>query len=585
MEETANTFFEMEPQDTIRLPRASCPEDVGIPGDAVRAFVESLEANNFRYHSLYILRGGKVAAECHRYPFSPDIPHILYSISKSVTSCAVGLAIEEGYLTLDTSIAEVFPEYVPENDAEAFSEIKVRHLLNMTSGKFPSYIANKTKGEWIRQFAGSKWYAKPGEQFKYVNENPFMLCAMLRKLTGMTVTEYLTPRLWEPLGVRTPYWETDETGTESGGWGLFLTPESFAKFTLMIHQRGVFNGKQIVPRAYIEEATSFQTQTTDVGPYARPGYGYCFWVKNENEFLSCGVFGQIGYSILDKDLCVVVTSGDGHTEHVYAAVDALNAAVQTPTLPAADNTALQAFLSSRAIDELPEVTLRSPLEETIQDKILWFSKAMSANLIGFPPSVLPIVAIYMTKDRAGNMDRFQFRFCGSYAFFQWREGDETCCVRLGMDGRYRISRITLAGTRYTIFAAGFWTDENTLEVRIRPIESIGIRYLTFTFRGKKVEMSTRSEPSLDEILEDVRFTVDEMFHTRAGKNIGGRLFDSLSRIAEPTMRGEVLEKGAYKKKKKEQEPETDEAELEKEMEEIEEIELPADATPEDAESE
>ena len=160
MAEITMKRFEPEVHDTIRLPRAACPEEVGVPSDAVRAFVESLEENNFRYHSLFILRAGKVAAECHRYPFSADMPHIMYSISKSVTACAVGLGIEEGDLTLDKSIAEVFPEYVPENDAEAFGEIKVRNLLNMTSGKFPSYMANKTKGEWIRQFANSKWYAK-----------------------------------------------------------------------------------------------------------------------------------------------------------------------------------------------------------------------------------------------------------------------------------------------------------------------------------------------------------------------------------------------------------------------------------------
>ena len=572
MAEITMTRFEHEQQDSIRIPRASCPEEVGIPSEAVKQFVLSLEEAGFRYHSIYIMRAGKVAAECHRYPFSADMPHILYSISKSVTSCAVGLAIEEGYLTLDTSVADVFPEYVPMNDAEAFAEIKVRNLLNMTSGKFPSYMANKTKSDWIRQFADAKWYAKPGEQFKYINENPYMLCAMLRRVTGMTVTEYLTPRLWEPLGVKTPYWETDPTGTESGGWGLFLTPESFAKFTLMIHQHGQFGGRQIIPRAYLDEATTAQIPTGEDGDHARGGYGYCFWVKNENEFLGCGVFGQIGYSIKDKDLAIVTVSGDGHTQHVYSAIDALASQVDAPSLPLTDPTELNAFLTSRAIDVLPEVTLRSALEESIQDKILWFSKTLPANLVGFPPSVLPVVAVYMTKDRAGNMDRFQFRFCGDYALFQWREGDETCCVRLGMDGRYRISRITLAGTGYTIYGAAFWKDEDTLEVWLRPVESIGIRYLTFSFHGKKVTLSTRSEPSLAEVLEDVRFTVDETFHTRLGKNIGGKLFDSLTRVVEPTLHGEILEKGAYQKKKAEEETQ---AEVEKEMEEIE---LPDDET-------
>ena len=185
--------------------------------------------------------------------------------------------------------------------------------------------------------------------------------------------------------------------------------------------------------------------------------------------------------------------------------------------------------------------MRSSLESQIGNKVLWFSKAIPANLLGFPPSVLPVPAVYMTKDRAGNMDRFRFRFFENYALFQWREGDETCCVRLGMDGKYRISRVTLAGTRYMIYGAAFWLDESTLQVWVRPIESIGIRYLTFRFNGRKVKVSTASEPGLDAVLGDLRFTVDDMFRTKVGKNIGGKLFDSIQKIAEPTMHGEVLD--------------------------------------------
>ncbi len=533
-------------QDTILLPRAACPEEVGIPSDAVREMIRAIDETGFRYHSVMILRGGKVAAECHRYPFSARTPHILYSISKSVTSVAVGLAIQEGIMTLDTTIAEVFPEYVPQENAEKFSRITVRHLLSMTAGIFPSYFANKTKGEWIRQYAASKWYADPGEEFKYINENPYMLCSMIRRLTGQTVTEFLQPRLWDPLGIRTPYWETDETGTESGGWGLFLTPEGFAKFMLMIHQGGVFNGKRILDEAYVREATSEQISTRREPP-EKTGYGYCFWLLNDIEYQANGVFGQIGYARKDMDIAVVFTAGDMHSELVTEPVRALCEKITETSLPAPeDPDALRRELDALVLDKLPEATLRSSLEAEIGDKVLWFSKTLPANLLGFPPTVLPLMAVYMTKDRAGNMDRFQFRFFDDYALFQWREGDEVCCVRLGMDGKYRASRVTLAGTRYTIYGAAFWEDEQTLQVYIRPVESVGIRYLTFRFRGKKVEVSTRSDPALGEVLEDLRFTVDEMLHTRAGRSIGGKLFDTITKIVEPTMHGEVLDRAEPK---------------------------------------
>lgn len=539
MAEAALTRSEAIVYDTVKLPRAACPEEVGVPSSAVRELIESLEDADYNYHSIMIMRGGKVAAECHRFPFSVNTPHIVYSISKSVTSCAVGIAVEEGYLTLDTTIAEVFPEFVPEKDAEKFGKIRVRHLLTMTSGKMPSYFADKTKGEWIRQYAESKWYAEPGEEFRYINENIYMLCAMIRRLTGQTVSEYLTPRLWEPLGIETPYWETDENGTESGGWGLFLTPESFAKFALMLQQGGVFGGKQIVPKMYLEKASLPQVAT---GESSRTGYGYCFWTFNEFEYMGVGVYGQVAYMRKDMDLCVIALSGiTGSNDPLYDGIHALADRIRNfdGTEKAED---LTDFLGNRPLDVLPQEIQRSPLEQTIHNKVIRFAKPIAANLIGFPPSVLPLVAVYMTKDRAGNMDRFQFDFHENYALFQWREGDEVCCIRLGLDGKYRISRVTLAGTRYTIYGAADWEDEETLHLYIRPVECLCIRHLLLKFSGKKVELTSRTEPSLENIMSDVRFTVDQMFHTRPGREFGGMLFDSIRKIAEPTMHGDLLDK-------------------------------------------
>ena len=528
--------------DTIRLPRAASPEAVGVPSAAIRAFVETLEAAHFSYHSFLVMKGGKVAAECYRFPFANDTPHILYSVSKSVTSCAVGIAIEEGYFDLDTAVADVFPEFVPEKDYERFTRITVRHLLSMTAGKQTSVLTDKTRGEWIRRYAECGWYAEPGRKFNYINENIFMLCAIIHRMTGQSVSEFLTPRMWEPLGIRTPYWETDENGTESGGWGLFLTPESFAKFALMLSQKGMFGGRQIVPRAYLEQATLPQAETDDKSPTGRPYYGYCFWLYDENEYLCVGMYGQTAYIRKDSDLCVVVQSGvAASAEPMYDAIRALADRVLHPTGSEVPED-LTEFLGSRPMDVLPQATLRSPLEETLQNKVIRFRKPVVTNLLGFPPSVLPAPAVYMTKDRAGNTDRFQFDFRADHAVFQWREGDEVCCVRLGLDGAYRRSRVTLAGTRYTICGAANWQDENTLQIWLRPLESFCIRYLTLHFDGKKVTVSADSDPRLAEILADVGFMIRQMFRTKKGKELGIKAFDSLNTVAQPTLHGVLLNK-------------------------------------------
>ncbi|MBQ7054781.1 MAG: hypothetical protein IJN97_06125, partial [Oscillospiraceae bacterium] len=158
------------------------------------------------------------------------------------------------------------------------------------------------------------------------------------------------------------------------------------------------------------------------------------------------------------------------------------------------------------------------------------------------PSVLNTASVYMTKDRAGGMNRFSFRFFDDFALFQWTEGDEICCVRLGLDGAYRASKVTLAGTSYTIYGAAAWTDPNTLEVWIRPVESIGKKSFTFSFKGKRVTLSTYSEPEIDAMITD---TVDSFFakiKSDKGKNVANKLYRYMRDFAQPVMHGELIEK-------------------------------------------
>lgn len=532
--------------DTIKLPRVSSPEEVGIPSSAVTNFIEKVEKTGYRYHSLMILRHGKVAAEVHRYPFSPDTPHILYSISKSVTSCAVGFAVEEGFLSLDTKVCDVFPEECRKDteNEEKISSLTVEHLLTMTSGKAPSFLANKTKGSWVKQFVDAKWYAAPGEKFRYVNENCYMLCAMLQKRTGMSVIDFLTPRLFEPLGIKPPYWETDEWGVESGGWGLFLTPESFAKFILTYHQRGVFDGKQVVPRHWVESSTRTHAETGETGPVGSPGYGYCFWINTDNIYRAAGVFGQIGVSLQKEDLCLVATGGQVHYEEVLSMFYDFSECVTDEKLipDEAETEKMKAYLSTRVVDKIPVSVAEANVQDTLNDKVIVLDKPLVANIAGMPPSVLNMASVYMTKNRAGNMNRFHFRFYDDYALFQWTEGDEICCMRLGLDGDYRASKITLAGTSYTVYGVAAWTAYDTLEVWIRPIESIGKRVLTFKFKGKRVTLSTYSEPPIDAMITDTVDSALNKIKNEKGRKLADKAYVFLRDFAQPVMHGTLVSK-------------------------------------------
>lgn len=527
--------------DTKLLPRAVSPEEVGIKSEAVEKFADVLNSSGVRYHSFMIIRDGKVAAECYRYPFNAKTPHIMYSVSKSVTSCAVGFAIDEGWFTLDTTLAEVFPEKVPKKDAERFKKITVRHLLTMTAGKFPSYMLNKTKGDWIDQYVGAKWYAEPGEEFKYINENIFMLCAIIKRTTGVSVSEFLTPRLWEPLGIKTPYWETDRNGIESGGWGLFLTLEAFSKFMLTFMQDGMFEGVQVIPAWWVREATSLQVKN-NADTETESGYGYCFWIRKAGNFHAAGVFGQVGQVYKDKNLVITVVSGDTNEGPVWEALKVFDGDdVFTRRSPRAKpDEELAQKLSSFVMETVPQSGFRSPVEQDINGKTILFDRAVIADIFGFSPSVLPVVATYMTKDRAGNFNRVKFSFHDKFCYFQWSEGDETCCVCCGMDGKYRAGRITLAGTRYTAYAAAYWLNDTTLEVWLRPLESIGRRVLSFRFNGDSVKVETYTDPSIEEIFDNIKGVLKDMFKSDKGRKAGEKLFWKIRDKIQPVMKGRIV---------------------------------------------
>lgn len=216
----------------IKIPRAESPEAVGVSSGCIKEFIDDLKANNIEMHSLMVIRDGKVAVECYNHPFSANRPHSCYSVSKSVTSTAIGFAVSEGLISLDTLVVDIFPEYRENKKDSYLNQLNIRHLVSMCSGKNVDILKDKGKIDWLDNFMKSPWYAKPGTDFRYVNENIYVLSAIIHKVTGMCIRDYLQPRLFEPLGIDYPFWETDRNGIEAGGWGIYLKTEDIAKIML-----------------------------------------------------------------------------------------------------------------------------------------------------------------------------------------------------------------------------------------------------------------------------------------------------------------------------------------------------------------
>ena len=190
---------------TKAILRAKTPQSAGVSAKVVNDFFKNAEEKGLDYHSLMVIRNGKVAVEWYNEPFDKNTTHSMYSVSKSFTATAIGFAVSEGLISLDDKLLDFFPEYAPKNPDERFERLTVHNLLRMSSGKQPSFLSDKGKVDWIEDFINSPWVFEPGEKFLYINENIFMLSAIINKVTGMSMREYLRPRLFEPLGIDFPF--------------------------------------------------------------------------------------------------------------------------------------------------------------------------------------------------------------------------------------------------------------------------------------------------------------------------------------------------------------------------------------------
>ncbi len=289
------------------LPR-STPEAQGVSSAAIRAFVEAANKQVDTMHSFMLVRHGHVVAEGWWKPEGPEKRHVLHSLSKSFTSTAVGLAVAEGKLSVDDPVLKFFPEDAPAEPSAKLKAMRVRDLLTMSTGhqSEPRFTPEQP---WVRAFLAHPVEHKPGAHFQYNSPATYMQSAIVQKVTGQSVLEYLRPRLFEPLGIDGAEWSASPQGVTVGGWGLHIRTEDIAKFGQLYLQKGKWNGKQIVPAAWIEQATAKQVSNgSDPVKDWDQGYGFQFWRCRHGAFRGDGAFGQFCIVLPDQDTVVAITS-------------------------------------------------------------------------------------------------------------------------------------------------------------------------------------------------------------------------------------------------------------------------------------
>lgn len=296
------------------------PESSGVSSGAILDWVESVERDIDALHSFVLVRHGKIIAEGWWAPYERERPHMLYSLSKSFTATAVGLAADEGKLRLDDKVLSFFPDKAPAAPSANLAAMRVRDLLCMGTGNHNDTFAPMKKepaGDWVSVFLSQPVEHAPGTFFRYNTGATYMLSAILHKTTGQHLLDYLTPRLFAPLEIDSAAWERCPQGLHTGGYGLKVKTRDIAALGQLYLQKGEWQGKRLLSEQWVAQATASQIDNGS-NPESdwNQGYGFQFWRCRHNAYRGDGAFGQYCIVMPDQDAVLAITSGLGNMQQV-----------------------------------------------------------------------------------------------------------------------------------------------------------------------------------------------------------------------------------------------------------------------------
>lgn len=302
-----------------RLPRAT-PESQGMSSSAIVSFLKNVNRDIHDLHSFMLLRHGNVLAEGWWQPYQRHEPHILFSLSKSFASTAIGLAISEGRFRLDDPVAQFFPDDMPAEPSANLLQMRIVDLLTMNTGQESEPAGMRDFGpdaNWVKTFLAWPVPRKPGTHFVYNSMATYMCSAILQKVTGSTLLDYLQGRLLLPLGIKDATWDQCPRGISLGGWGMKIRTEDIACFGQLYLQRGQWHGRQLVPADWVDQATARQVASFAEGNIDwKQGYGYQFWRSQHDAYRGDGAFGQFCIVMPKQDVVIAITAGVGDMQSV-----------------------------------------------------------------------------------------------------------------------------------------------------------------------------------------------------------------------------------------------------------------------------
>ena len=463
----------------------STPEAQGVSSTAIHNFVAALERDVEAVHSLMLLRHGHVIAEGWWEPFRRDDPHALFSLSKSFTSSAIGLLITEGRLSLDDPVLKFFPDETPARVSEHLRAMRVRHLLSMSTGHEtePSLRTRaQTLKSWVRAFLTHPVKYEPGTHFLYNSMATYVLSAIVTQVTGERTVDYLRPRLFEPLGIQSPFWEVSPQLINTGGWGLHITTEDIAAFGQLYLQKGLWRGQQLMPESWVETATRWQVSNGDDpnNDWAQ-GYGYQFWRCRHNLYRGDGAFGQYCIVMPEQDAVLVMTSGLGDMGKPMAlAWEHLLPAFQSA--PLLDDSAAQSALT-RKLASLQLTTPQGAISVGLAGSISGRTYQMAAN----PDRLKSLCFEFGADETVITFGKGKTPQRLTFGHGRWVRGSAILHPR---DAAF-VGLVIMRPGAWPLAASGTWTDESTFTAKLWWYETPFAWTMTCRFSDDQVTIEQR----------------------------------------------------------------------------------------------
>jgi CubicO group peptidase (beta-lactamase class C family) len=470
--------------DTQQELQRTSPEQQGVASSAILAFIEALDRNVHDVHGVMLLRHGSVIAEGWWSPYRAEYPHMLFSLSKSFTSTAVGLAVSEGYFSLNDPIVSFFLDEAPAKISDNLVAMRVRDLLSMSSGHGADtwiYTDDTYDIDWTPRLLAQTVVHQPGTQFVYNSGATYLLSALVQKTTGQNLIDYLTPRLFEPLGIENPTWSQTSQGVSLGGIGLKITTEDIARFGHLYLQHGLWNGQQLLPENWIAEATSAQASNGDpaVASDWTQGYGFQFWRCQHNIYRGDGAFGQLCIVMPEQDAVLAITGGYGDMQQVMELTwEHLLPAMNTDTLP--ENTEAHTALTDK-LSHLRLPTVQGQVTSSIASQVSGRTYQVDANQYGIQTLSLNFTESGCTLTVKTDSAKESF----SAGHNVWQHGETSLFNQTWMFGKTLIA------------SSGAWITDQRYTIVIRMLETPFVQTLHFDFTGDTLQIESRVNLSFD----------------------------------------------------------------------------------------